>query len=155
MQTLALEAIARSAPEVSFVHCYPGFVKSGIGKDLTGPVARVLMAIWEVAYLVVGPFLATPFDEAGERHLFFATSARFPGGRGSGAAGVPLPEGVEVARGSDGASGSGVYSITNHAESAPSAVEELLETMRKDGTAEKVWADVEGEFVRITGATSV
>ncbi|KAK4041131.1 hypothetical protein C8A01DRAFT_34864 [Parachaetomium inaequale] len=155
MQTLALEAVARSAPDVAFVHCYPGFVKSGLGKDMKGPVARVLMAVWEVAYLVVGPFLATPFEEAGERHLFFATSARFPGGRGSGAAGVPLPDGVEVARGTDGKSGSGVYSITNHAERAPPAVERLLEQMRKDGTAEKVWADVEGEFVRITGTASV
>ncbi|KAK3297369.1 uncharacterized protein B0H64DRAFT_423549 [Chaetomium fimeti] len=143
MMTLALEAVARDAPSTN------------IGKDVKGPVFAVLLAIWEALYLVIGPFLATPFDEAGERQLFFATSGRFPGVGEGGAAGVPLPEGVAVAQGTDGKLASGVYSITNHAETAPPKVDQLLEKMRKDGTAQKVWAQVQEEFLRITGVASV
>lgn len=155
MMTLALEAIARDAPGVSFVHDYPGFVKTNIGKDVKGPVFAILLAIWEALYLIIGQFLATPFDEAGERQLFFSTSGRFPGAGEGSAAGVPLPEGVTVAQGTNGKLASGVYSITNHAETAPAKVDQLLEKLRKDGTAQKVWAQVQDEFVRITGVPSV
>jgi hypothetical protein len=60
-----------------------------------------------------------------------------------------------VARAADGKTGGGVYSVDHHAESAPARVEALLNGMRKDGTAEKVWAHVEEEFVRITGVPAV
>ncbi|KAL2126012.1 hypothetical protein VTI74DRAFT_1957 [Chaetomium olivicolor] len=157
MTTLALEAIAQNAPTVSFVHNHPGFVKTNFGKDVKGLLFTILRAVFEVVFLVIGPFIATPFDESGERQTFFATSARFPPGRSEyddAAAGVPLPEGVAVARGTDGKNGSGVYSISNDGESAPPRVEQLLERFRKDGNAEKVWSLVEEEFVRITGAVS-
>ena len=155
MMTLSLEAIAKTAPGVSFVHDYPGFVKTNLGNDVKGLGFAIIKAIWGAVSLVIAPFLATPFDEAGERQLFFATSARFPGGGGGGAAGVPLPEGVSVATGTDGKRASGVYSITNHAETAPPKVDQLLAKMRKDGTAQKVWAQVEKEFVKATGVASV
>lgn len=155
MMTLALEAVAQNAPGVSFIHSYPGFVKTNIGKDVKGLGSMILRAVFEAVFLVMGPFIATPFDEAGERHVFFATSARFPGEIGNGATGIPLPEGVAVARGTDGRAGSTVYSISNDAESAPPKVEQLLDKMRKDGTAQKVWSQVEEEFVRITGVASV
>ncbi|KAL2017857.1 hypothetical protein VTK56DRAFT_1602 [Thermocarpiscus australiensis] len=154
MMTLALEAVARSAPEVSFVHDFPGFVRTNFGKDVEGPVFAVLRAAVNAVSFVLAPFIATPFDEVGERHVFFATSARFPRGEGSGD-GVPLPEAVGVARGTDGERGSGVYSIDNHGDSAPEKVETLLRKLREDGTAQKVWSDVEEIFVRITGTTSI
>ncbi|KAH6641035.1 hypothetical protein F5144DRAFT_505963 [Chaetomium tenue] len=155
MMTLSLEAIAKTAPSVSFVHDYPGFVKTNIGNDVKGLTFAIMKAIWEAVTLVIGPFLATPFDEAGERQLFFATSGRFPGGGDGSAAGVPVPEGVKVAQGTDGNLASGVYSITNHAETAPVKVDQLLEKFRKDGTAQKVWAQVQKEFIRITGVASM
>lgn len=154
MMTLSFEAIAKTAPGVSFVHDYPGFVKTNLGNDVKGLTFAIIKAIWGAVSLVIAPLIATPFDEAGERQLFFATSARFPGGDG-GAAGVPLPEGVKVAKGSDGKRASGVYSITNHAETAPPKVDQLLEKFRKDGTAQKVWAQVQKEFIRTTGVASV
>ncbi|KAK9387282.1 retinol dehydrogenase 14 [Lipomyces mesembrius] len=98
-----------------------------------------LWAVFDAVCLVIGPLIATPVNETGERHLFFATSARFPEGGESAAAG----------------SGSGVYSITNDGETAPHKVEQLLGKLRNDGTAQKVWSQVEEEFVRITGAASV
>ncbi|KAK3356753.1 hypothetical protein B0T25DRAFT_497447 [Lasiosphaeria hispida] len=153
MMTLALEAIAQGAPTVSFIHVYPGFVKTNFGNDVEGMTFAALRAIWEAVFPVIGRFLATPVDEAGERHLFLATSARFPG-TGT-VAGVPLPQGVTVARGADGKSGSGVYSVSNDAEGASSKVEKLLGSLREEGMVRHVWSHVEEEFVRVTGATSV
>ncbi|KAL2162895.1 hypothetical protein VTH06DRAFT_6731 [Thermothelomyces fergusii] len=167
LTTLALEAIAaRGAQGVAFVHDYPGYVRTSLGRrDATGATAAVLAAADAVLGLLA-PLIAVPLDESGERHLFLGTSARFrprdtitvqndgtcAGGDGSG---VPLPAGVAIARGTDGGAGSGVYSVDQDAESAPVAVEGLLDRLRKDGTAEMVWADLEAEFVRITGAASL
>lgn len=109
----------------------------------------MLLAVFKV----VAPLVALPFDEAGERQLFFATSARFPPKDGV-AAGVPLVEGRGVARGTDGKEGSGVYSIGIDGESAKAKVEALLEGFRGDGTLEKVWELTEAEFTRIAGAAS-
>ncbi|KAF7554215.1 hypothetical protein G7Z17_g3051 [Cylindrodendrum hubeiense] len=143
MTTLTLEAVAKNAPNVSFIHVYPGFVKTNIGKDVKGPMVAVLRTIFDAIYPVIGPIFATPVGEAGERHLFLATSAMFPAGRESVIAGVPAPGGATVARGTNGKRGSGVYSITNSGETAPPQVEQLLEGMRNDGTAKKVWSQVE------------
>ncbi|KAK4125389.1 hypothetical protein N657DRAFT_613243 [Parathielavia appendiculata] len=155
MTTLALEAVAQTAPSVSFIHNYPGAVKTNLGNDVEGLFGAIFRSVFRILFFVVGPFVEIPVDEAGERHVFFATSARFPE-RGEGAgAGVPLPQDVAVARGTDGKAGSGVYSIDNHAESAPPKVEQLLAQLREDGTAKKVWSDVEEQFVRVTGSLSI
>jgi hypothetical protein len=115
------------------------------------------MAVLTAVFKVIGPFVTIPFDEAGERQLFFATSARFPPRTSTDApaAGVPLAPGVGVARGTDGKPGSGVYSISIEGESAKPKVEQLLAAYRKDGTLQKVWEHTESEFVRVTGAASV
>lgn len=152
MTTLALEAVAENAPSVSFIHVFPGAVKTNYGNDLKGPMFTVLRAVFEAVYPLIGPLLFTPLNEAGERHLFVATSARFAAGSENG---VPTPEGVVVARGTNGKIGSGVYTVTNDGETARLKVEQLLGKMRMDGTAQKVWAHVEDEFVRITGTASV
>lgn len=159
LMTLALEAVVQSAPNVSFVHNYPGFVKTNFGNDVEGVTFKVLRGVWNAVFPVIGPFFATPVDEAGEREVFFATSAMFPerGERGAASAttGVPLPTGVAVARGTDGKSGSGVYSISNDGESASPKVEKFLGDLRKGGMAKKVWSHVEEEFDRITGTVPV
>ncbi|KAL2433601.1 Oxidoreductase [Exophiala dermatitidis] len=159
MMTLALEAIAEEAPDVSFIHDFPGSVKTNLGKEVKSATMMVMKAVFKV----IGPFVFLAFDEAGERQVFFSTSARFPprarGNEDADAAavgvGVPLPPTVGVARGTDGNTGSGVYSINIDGESAPPKVEQRLAKMRGDGTLQKVWAHVEEEFVRITGAVSM
>lgn len=156
MTTLSLEAVAENASTVSFIHNFPGRVKTNYGRDVKGVMASVVRGVLTGIALVIGPFFFDPIDEVGERHLFFATSARFPARSDSGAGdGVPLPKGVAVARGTDGQTGSGVYSVSSHGESAPSQVEELLKELRKDGVTQKVWSHTQAEFSRITGAMSV
>ncbi|KAK3681628.1 hypothetical protein B0T22DRAFT_539997 [Podospora appendiculata] len=154
MLTLALETAAQRAPSVAFVHAYPGFVKTNLGYDLEGVGVTILRGIYDVVYPVVGPLFATPVNEAGERHLFLATSARFSEAGGS-LSGVPLAGGVGVAKGTDGRSGSGVYSVNNSGEPGSAKVEQLLGKLRKQGVPQEVWAEVEGEFVRVTGTAAV
>lgn len=144
------------APTVSFVHAYPGFVKTKLGYDVKGTVFTIMRGIYDVVYPIIGPLLSTPVDEAGERQQFFATSARFPEvGETGAAAGVPPPNGVGVAQGTNGKDASGVYSINNDGETARPKVFQLLVKLRQNGVDKKVWSDVEEEFVRITGTASM
>lgn len=78
-----------------------------------------------------------------------ATSARFPPVR-DGSAAVQLGDGVDVARGTTGEIGSGVYSVGSDCESASQAVRELLAGLREMGMVDEVWRHTEGEFQRIT-----
>lgn len=147
MTDMLLEKLAEQAPEVSFVHNYPGTVKTGIGRDANTMLVRIVS--WIVP--VIGMFLYIPIKESGERHLFFATSAKYPARSGE-TAGVPAPGGVDVADGTDGASGSGVYSIHWDGESAGPKVVRLLRGMREEGMTQQVWDHTEGEFKRIFGS---
>ncbi|KAI1391657.1 putative short-chain dehydrogenases/reductase [Hypoxylon trugodes] len=153
MQTLLLEEAARRAPNVAFVHTMPGLVKSGILRDAEGIVMNILSGL---SHYVLEPLLQTPPDESGERHLFVATSAMYASYNDNATpAGVPLDTTLSIARGSDGKTGSGVYSINNYGnkggEGASPKVEQLLAQFRKDGTARKVCDHVTAEFKRITG----
>ena len=146
--TLSLEALAKKAPDVSFIHNFPGAVRSGIGRGTNGGIMSIVKAV----YKLIGPLVYIPTIEAGERHVFLATSARYPAGtNGDAASGVPLAGGVVISRGTNGKSGSGVYSVDWDGESAGPKVEELLADFRKEGMVEKVWKHTEDEFKRITG----
>ncbi|KUI72036.1 Putative daunorubicin C-13 ketoreductase DnrU [Cytospora mali] len=158
MMTLGLEALASLAPEVSFVHAFPGVVKTNIVRGDEGGLMKVVGYAFK-AMSVVACGMYTPIEEVGERHLFYCTSARYPprsgAGGGQGAPGVALPSGVSVARGVDGEPGSGVYSVDEHGESANAKVEELLADYRKSGTGERLWAYTESEWKRVTGSVSI
>jgi hypothetical protein len=149
MGTLILEEAARRAPDVSFVHDVPGIVKSGISRDAEGLKMQVIFA---VAGFLLAPFLQTPVAECGERHVFLATSAKFlPRKNPRISAGAGMGERLSAARGTDGKPGTGVYSVDNKGESAPSRVETLLAQFRDDGTAQKVIDYLFSDFKRITG----
>lgn len=155
MITLTLLAIARQAPGVSFVHDYPGFVNTGMSRELTG----IVPAISKVVFAPLMAVLRIPIDEAGERQLYLATSARFPPrdpkATGTSDEMIPLGKGVGTAVGADGSSGGGVYSVDYEAEGTSEKVQGVLKGLEKDGTAEKVWKHVQEEFVRITGKTAI
>ncbi|KAL3417175.1 short-chain dehydrogenase reductase [Phlyctema vagabunda] len=145
--TVSYESIAEQAPDVSFIHNFPGAVKTDFLREATG----LLFTFFKAVFWLLAPFICISSEECGERHLFLATSARYPAKQdGQGNSGVPLPEGLTVASGTDRVPGSGVYSLRSDGESSGLAVEELLAKFREDGVTEKVWEDVEREFKRIT-----
>lgn len=156
MTDMALEILAEQAPEVTFINDYPGAVKTGIGRD-----SNTLLAwFMTIVLMIIGPLIYIPIRESGERHLFFATSAKYPprvrfDAAAEGSSGVPLSEGVEVASGTDGNVGSGVYSIHWKGEHAGPKVVKLLAGLREQGMAQKVWTHTVGEFDRIVGSTDV
>ncbi|MCJ1402181.1 hypothetical protein MMC11_005401 [Xylographa trunciseda] len=137
--TLALETHHKAAPEVSFVHNFPGAVESGIARGSIGVLMRVLKTV----YAVLGPLVHMPLVEAGDRHVFLCTSARFSSGPEDPTAGVPLVDGLAFARGTDGQIGSSVYSIGADGESAGPKVERLLAQLRSQGMVEWVWENIE------------
>ncbi|KAI4134253.1 MAG: hypothetical protein LQ347_001687 [Umbilicaria vellea] len=148
--TLSLEALAKKAPDVTFIHNFPGQVKTNLARSGDGAAIFILRMVSKV----IGPLITSymPNEECGERHVFLATSAKYPSGtNGRTSSGVPLASGVAVARGTNGISGSGVYSVDWEGESSGPQVEELLAKFRKEGLVEKVWEDTEEEFKRITG----
>lgn len=149
MVTLGMEMLAKRAPDVSFIHDFPGPVKSGIGREMPGLVGISVRALAKV----IGPFFNIPTSESGAYHLFFATSARYAPQSGAGSTlGVPISGNVSAARGTDGNIRAGMYSIDEKGESASPAVEQLLAGMHKDGTSEKLWEHTESEWWRITGS---
>ncbi|KAJ0116824.1 hypothetical protein J7T55_009975 [Diaporthe amygdali] len=151
MMTLGLEALAKEAPEVSFIHAFPGKVKTDIIRSDDGAILRTVAVISKALFFVTG---WTPIVEVGERHTFYCTSARFPPKKVVGeptASGVQLPDGMDVARGVDGGSRGGVYSVDTYGDSADEKIEEVLANYRRDGTAEKLWKYTESEWQRVTG----
>lgn len=132
--TLGLEAVARTAPDVSFVHDYPGTVRTPFLNYLPEEMLKTAVFV--------------PLDESGERHLYLATSARFPAMEGQ-SDGVRRGDGVDVALVTTGESGSGVYSVGSDCESASAEVRKLLAELRMKGMVEEVWRHTEGEFGRI------
>jgi hypothetical protein len=102
---------------------------------------------------LTGYWLAVPLEECGERHLYFATSARYPAKKDEGGEGfvVELGEGVSVATGTNGEAGSGVYSVQWNGEESRPGVLKVLKGYREEGMVEQIWKHVEGEFERITG----
>lgn len=159
--TLSHEHLVTMAPNVTFIHTFPGSVKSGIGRDATG-----MFKILKSAFAILAPLLDVPNLETGERHLFMATSARYrcrqqqndKDSKESSSDGVSLLKDgsvAQVARGVNGEIGSGAYSLNWNGESASSKIEKLVERYRKEGMIEQIWRHVEGEFERITGSIAI
>lgn len=72
--TLSLEALARKAPDVTFIHDFPGPVKTNFLRSGQG----VAISVMNVIFKFVSPFFTWySVQDCGERHLFFATSARY------------------------------------------------------------------------------
>lgn len=147
--TLSLEALAQQAPTVSFIHTFPGFVRGNLlrGSAALNAIGTALLFICKAFNL----FGYVEERECGQRHVFLATSARFPPAAGD-ASGVPLVDGVEPSVGSTGERGSGVYIVDERDEAGDAHVVQTLAAHRKKGYAEQVFGNVQKEWARITRA---
>ena len=132
------------APELSFVHDYPGTVNTTLLSRFEG--LRGMLLRTYVYFL--GRWICVPIEESGERHLYLATSARYPPVQGDSGRdfAVPRGDGIEVAQGNTGQAGSGVYSVGWDCDSASSAVQELLADLRGKGMVEEVWRHTENKL---------
>lgn len=72
--TLSLEALAKKASDVTFIHNFPGPVKTNFLRGGQGAAIYVINGLFKL----VSPFMNFySIEECGERHLFLATSARY------------------------------------------------------------------------------
>lgn len=96
----------------------------------------------------MGLFWRKP-EEAGERFVFVATSAKYPPAEPKGdEVVVALPKGVGVAESSIMKNGerNGVYRLDENGESV--ADNAVLASYRQDDVDEKVWEDIEAVWKR-------
>ncbi|PYH83250.1 hypothetical protein BO82DRAFT_382361 [Aspergillus uvarum CBS 121591] len=138
MGNFFLEELSRRYPATSFVHAYPSGVATGAMREL--PAGKVLTAVFAKLF---SPFLM-PIGESGERHLFAATSPRYPSrlvGEAEGAV-----DG-DVAVGSDGVKGGGSYWLNWDGEAYPK--NNKIERTRGEGAVKKVWEHTEEVFKRV------
>ena len=143
MTSLIFEEMAQKTPSVSFVHSYPGFVKTGFAKEQPAAIraanqfATAILSWWAVG-----------IEESGERHLYLATSAAYTPRAGE-KGGVEVSSGG-VAKGSAGVVGSGAYLIGSDNEVR--ANEEVLRQLRGAGAGQKIWAHTMKTFEKIRGS---
>lgn len=89
-----------------------------------------------------------PLGECGVLQLYAATSARFRPAKGD-AVGMSISKCVAVARGTDGKTGSGSYTINFDGENVSTDVDKLLVKAKADGTDENMWAHIMEEIGRL------
>jgi hypothetical protein len=143
MTTFFMEELAARHSSVSFVHVYPGLVKTDEFQKGLFPWWFKFFMRWVMLPLLT-PFCVT-VPECGERTLFAATSAVFPprGAEGGmdgvegGPAMMPVPAGLRVAAGSDGVEGSGCYSVNWNGETIDN--EKVYAKVRKMDLGKMVW----------------
>lgn len=143
MNSLAAEELAAQHPGTTFVHAFPGIVKSGAARG-AGPV---LFPLLNMLTVLLRPWMV-PVGESGERHLYAATSATFPP-RADGPDRARLEEGQSAAVGSTGESGSGAYLLSWDGE--PCGKEKMMQEHREQGNMKRVWDHTMEVFEKICG----
>lgn len=158
LTTLSFEQLARSHPNISFIHSYPGGVQTEILDKLMDtakgiwsyPAWFVKKFVSPIFWLISKPF-TVQVEESGERHLFLATSAAYPSASAvtqEGVAGVvPLVGGVETKKGSAG--NNGVYRTQSTCEVA--GENKFLTKARKEGLDVLEWRETVKVFERVLG----
>ncbi len=139
MTSLSMEHLACLYPTTSFVHAYPGLVQTGLMRDF-GAITRTAMS---ALFVLARPWMV-PLDESGERHLYAATSPRFPPRASKDVEGA--------APGADGAKGSGAYLL--HWDGSDNGNRKPLQDLRKNETGKLVWQHTMEVFESICGKTT-
>ena len=123
LTTLAMDELSKEYPKITFIHKYPGIVKTKLlGKifdDWTG-VWKLLGILAQYVLLPVMGLFQNSVEEAGERGLYIATSEKYNGG--------------------------GFYRLESNDDSADQIPQ--LDKYREDGMPKKVWEHTIGVFDR-------
>ena len=143
MTDFAFEEMAKENPDISFIHSFPGGVKTGFAKEAGFVVSAAISLIFTLA----SPWMV-PIRESGERHLYAATSARYPARSG-------LPTGVSIGsegvmKGSTGEIGGGAYLIGSGNEFR--ANEKVLSELRSKGAGPKILEHTLKTFKAVRGS---
>lgn len=126
LNSLALEELSKENPETTFIHAYPGFVKTDLMAKLFGGaqgwMAFVGIFLSWTAHPIIKLISKDP-QEAGERGLYVATSETF---------------------------GKGFWRLRDIQEEAGAVAQ--LQIYREEGWPKKVWEHTMGLFQSVLGA---
>ncbi|RFU25717.1 hypothetical protein B7463_g10615, partial [Scytalidium lignicola] len=152
MTTLALDKLSQESPDISWIHDWPGFVKSGLWHSMPG----ILGVVVRIIMPILGFFSYMKPEECGQHQVFMATSARFPPASSEGSShglanGVGLVDDLSPAESINGKLGGGMYSVNEHGDAIVEKILNLLVNYKKDGTQDKVWQYTMETFRRVTG----
>ncbi|KAI9849119.1 MAG: hypothetical protein M1837_005349 [Sclerophora amabilis] len=136
MNSFAAEELAAANSSTTYIHAYPGFVKTNLSRGL-GPIMK---AATEGILMLVKPW-SVPLGESGERHLYAATSKSYPP--------KSQPEESAVV-GSAGEKGSGAYLISW--DGTPCGKDKIMKEYRTQGVGRQIWEHTLDEFHRICGS---
>ena len=151
MNTLALAEIAATHPSISCLHIFPSIVMTkAIGDVFTKDWVLPLRLLWAYVVLPIAKLFTVTLSESGQRHLFHATSARYKPTAKPGA-GVPLQQGMTVAKGEDGREGTGCYILNYNGEAIGD--QKLFDAYRKKEMGKKIWQHTNEIFDRVLGKT--
>lgn len=135
MNSLLMQELAAAHPATSFIHAFPGVVKTGIMRDFH-PITQLA---FKAMTILAKPWMV-PLAESGERHLYASTSSQYP----------PQVSGDgDVAIGADGKAGSGAYLLSWDASITGN--KKVLEAARQNETGKLVWKHTMGIFTSICG----
>jgi hypothetical protein len=148
MHTLAWEALAGQAPNVSFVHNYPGSVYTNLHKSAPGALGWLFYIVITTWYVLLGRWAFLPIEECGQRQVYLATSRRYKAKSGHALC-VEVEGKTEVSKGSDGVVGSGIYSVSWDGEGPTDKSEAILNELRSRGVGEVVWKHFMDQFDRV------
>lgn len=137
--TLFMEQLQKQHPRISFVHTFPGLVRTNLLQtEHFGPVFKIFIN-W-IVLPTIGRFVFASQEDAGARHLFAATSPMY-------AAAEPA-EAMAVA-GSNNVKGSGVYTLNENTDSVQN--DKVLGPYRENDMGQKVMEHTMAEYERILG----
>lgn len=129
MTTLSMRHLARENPDVTFVHAFPGLVKTSVFMKGSGPWVKFFMG-W-VFLPFIGLF-ATTQEDSGERQLFNATAEL---------SGVT----ATAVEGTGGRIGKGLFTVDSYGGGTDATV---LEELEKEGVQDAVWNFTQDMFKR-------
>lgn len=130
MNSLFLCELAAAHPSTSFIHSNPGAVQTNILRDFNPVLRGFAVFATRLARPLLGS-LYVPLDECGERHVYAATSEKFPSKQLG-------KDAHDVAVGVDGIPGSGAYRL-HYDSSITNQKEKLLKEYLSNGVGKKVW----------------
>lgn len=120
-----MEHLASHYPQVSFIHSFPSAVQTNLDRDL-GMVTKCAVN----ATMVIAKPWETPFNESGERHLYAASSPRFPPR-------IYMDSSTDAAEGSVGRTGGGFYRLNSDGSTYKPS--NIMERYRSEGVRSLIW----------------
>lgn len=135
--TLSMEQLQKQHESISFVHAFPGLVRTNIlNTEHFGPAFRYFVG-W-IIMPTLGRLVFMSAAEAGQRALYAAFNPAFAVGAAT--------------KGSNGTPGSGVYTLNEKQEAVQNS--KVLEPLRKQSLGDKVWEHTISEIKRVVGKDS-